>query len=317
MNYADIIFLVCILTGVMIGYKKGFITSSFLLINLFISTILLIMTGKDFAKMICDWLTISYNDYSFIILFSTWLLSFTLISFLFYGLNKKIPANTRQHYMNKITGIIPGAVYGWAFAYGLFYMITVPGLLDNVRKDIHTSSIAQKAINSTTRLTDKIPGQINPTYENIASATHDPVKEESSALPFKTSNFIVRKDLEQSMLQLVNAERIQHHLKPVLADTALKYVARLHSMDMFMRGYFSHNTPEGADPFQRMKEADISFRVAGENLALSPSLLKAHEELMKSPGHRANILNPEFGRLGIGVIENKEYGLMISQEFRN
>lgn len=38
---------------------------------------------------------------------------------------------------------------------------------------------------------------------------------------------------------------------------------------------------------------------------------------MESPGHRANILNPEFGRLGIGILDGGIYGLMITQNFRN
>ena len=94
-------------------------------------------------------------------------------------------------------------------------------------------------------------------------------------------------------------------------------LARAHSNDMFVRGYFAHNTPEGKNPFDRMKEARISYLAAGENLALAQTLEIAHTGLMNSPGHRANILNPAFGRLGIGIMDGGFYGLMISQEFRN
>ena len=94
-------------------------------------------------------------------------------------------------------------------------------------------------------------------------------------------------------------------------------VARAHSKDMFTRGYFAHNTPEGKTPFDRMRAANIVFTAAGENLALAQTLEIAHNNLMNSPGHRANILQPAFGRLGIGVLDGGFYGLMISQEFRN
>ncbi|HET6256763.1 MAG TPA: hypothetical protein VFE32_22015 [Puia sp.] len=57
---------------------------------------------------------------------------------------------------------------------------------------------------------------------------------------------------------------------------------------MFERGYFSHYTPEGKEPFDRMRA-----------------------------GHRANILNLAFHRVGIGIVEGGVHGLMISQEFRN
>jgi uncharacterized protein YkwD len=106
-------------------------------------------------------------------------------------------------------------------------------------------------------------------------------------------------------------------LKPLKADPEMTVVARAHSRDMFARGYFAHINPEGENPFDRMKKASIIFSIAGENLALAETLKKAHNNLMNSPGHRANILNPSFGRLGIGVLDGGDYGLMISQEFRN
>jgi uncharacterized protein YkwD len=86
---------------------------------------------------------------------------------------------------------------------------------------------------------------------------------------------------------------------------------------MFARGYFSHVTPEGRSPFDRMEAAGVSFRTAGENLALAPTLRIAHTGLMNSPGHRANILRPAFGRLGIGVMDGGPRGLMVTQNFRN
>lgn len=119
------------------------------------------------------------------------------------------------------------------------------------------------------------------------------------------------------MLQLVNEERTSRGLKPLALDPELVPVARTHSADMFSRGYFSHYTPEGEDPFQRMKDAGVKFRTAGENLALAPTLQIAHTGLMNSPGHRANILNPAFGRVGIGIMSGGRRGKMVSQEFRN
>jgi uncharacterized protein YkwD len=66
-----------------------------------------------------------------------------------------------------------------------------------------------------------------------------------------------------------------------------------------------------------MREANVRFRIAGENLALAQTLQMAHTGLMNSPGHRANILRPQFGRVGIGIMDGGKRGLMVSQEFRN
>jgi uncharacterized protein YkwD len=145
----------------------------------------------------------------------------------------------------------------------------------------------------------------------------EPESEESVDLNFTVSNSTPRPDLEAQMLVLVNQERTSRGLKLLVADPQLVPVARLHSQDMFRRGYFSHYTPEGKDPFERMKVYGIQYMAAGENLALGQTLRICHEGLMKSPGHRANILNPAYGRLGIGIMDGGAYGIMISQEFRN
>ena len=76
-------------------------------------------------------------------------------------------------------------------------------------------------------------------------------------------------------------------------------------------------TPEGRDPFERMREANVRFLAAGENLALAPTLQIAHTGLMNSPGHRANILQRDFGRVGIGIMDGGVHGLMVTQDFRN
>ena len=136
-------------------------------------------------------------------------------------------------------------------------------------------------------------------------------------LHFTYENPEVRSDLEAQMLVMVNKERTKAGLQPLKADPLETIVARAHSKDMFVRGYFAHVNPDGKSPFDRMKAAHVKFRTAGENLALAQTLEIAHTNLMNSPGHRANILNPKFNRVGIGIQDGGFYGLMISQEFRN
>ena len=123
--------------------------------------------------------------------------------------------------------------------------------------------------------------------------------------------------LERAMLALINEERGKRGLRMLSSDGDLTRVARAHSLDMLVRRYFSHNTPEGADPFDRLRTAGIRFRSAGENLAFAQAVEQAHEMLMNSKGHRDNILRPAFGRVGIGIIDDGRRGLMVSQEFRD
>jgi len=65
----------------------------------------------------------------------------------------------------------------------------------------------------------------------------------------------------------------------------------------------------------RLEKAGVSYSIAGENLALAPTVQTAHTGLMNSEGHRANILEPQFKRVGIGVIDNGIYGKMFVQIF--
>jgi uncharacterized protein YkwD len=117
------------------------------------------------------------------------------------------------------------------------------------------------------------------------------------------------------MLVLLNRERSERGLQPVVADETLRESARRHSVDMFQRGYFAHLDPEGRTPFERMRSVGARFRAAGENLALAPTVEIAHNGLMNSPGHRANILNPAFGRVGIGAADGGLHGKMFTQNF--
>jgi uncharacterized protein YkwD len=61
----------------------------------------------------------------------------------------------------------------------------------------------------------------------------------------------------------------------------------------------------------------VRFLTAGENLAFAPTVASAHEGLMQSPGHRANILRPQFARVGIGIEDGGVHGLMVTEDFRN
>jgi uncharacterized protein YkwD len=70
---------------------------------------------------------------------------------------------------------------------------------------------------------------------------------------------------------------------------------------MFQQGYFAHVDPDGTTPFERMRTGGVSFRAAGENLALAPTVEVAHNGLMNSPGHRENILSPDFTQVGTGI----------------
>lgn len=122
-------------------------------------------------------------------------------------------------------------------------------------------------------------------------------------------------EAERQLFDLVNQERVARGLRPLQLDPRLVPVARGHAEEMFRLKYFGHVSPVTGTPFDRLGRAGIRYLRAGENLAYAQSVAVAHRGLMESPGHRENILRPEFTHLGVGVISAGLYGRMFVQLF--
>ena len=120
--------------------------------------------------------------------------------------------------------------------------------------------------------------------------------------------------LERQVATLTNIEREQHGLRPLLWDSALRDIARSHSQDMAAHDYFEHRNQEGENATQRGLKA--GYRCAkglsvglGENISFTSSGYFTPEDTvqrwMDSPGHRVNMLDPMYDRLGIGIHEGR------------
>jgi uncharacterized protein YkwD/uncharacterized membrane protein required for colicin V production len=230
---------------------------------------------------------------------------------------------------NKMLAIIPGAAQGFISAAVMLTLFALVPLQSNLREDILDAPVSGTLVRTTLAVQRPFEGIFGPAArEALGFITIAPPgipgagpgngiqpPGESVDLRFRVHDATPAPDEEQAMLDLVNQERTSRGLVALTMDEPLREVARAHAGDMFARGYFAHNTPEGVDPFERMRDAGIFFGIAGENLALAPTLDMAHNGLMNSPGHRANILRPEFRKVGIGVLDGGIYGKMWVQEF--
>lgn len=111
--------------------------------------------------------------------------------------------------------------------------------------------------------------------------------------------------LEQQCLDEVNRLRRRSRLAPLEFSEGLLSVARNYSRRMAEEHFFSHTDPEGFTVRERVDSADIKWRMVGENLAYSngyvnPVAASLHG-WMESPGHRKNLLDPDFSLTAIGV----------------
>jgi uncharacterized protein YkwD len=318
MQLVDLLFLVVILLSAWNGWRAGFIYAATGLIT-WVGSLAAAFCLYPYAVRPITYFVPGLGIWTLPVAFLLTLLLARLLLWLFFSrLLAVLPPEAHANWLNRLLGILPGLINGVVAAAVIALLFMALPLSDRFAEQLRRSQLADDL----TWPAEWVEERLSPVFEQpvertITRMSIEPHSEEAVKLPYTTHRLEERPDLEREMLQLVNRERARRGIGPLVADTALRVVARAHSTDMFERGYFSHNTPEGEDPFGRMRAAHIDFMTAGENLALAQTLSIAHTGLMHSPGHRANILNPEFHRVGIGIIEGGVHGLMISQEFRN
>ncbi len=318
MNYVDVLLVALVLLSAFYGWYRGFILGLLDLLR-WIGSLLI---GLRFYQPVARWLAPHFDwaeawDRPVAFLFTAFVAGLA-IQLLGAVLLRRLPPDVHRRRLNRILGIAPGFVSGLITASIAAALLLAAPLPDALQTRARESALANRLAASTEQLESALAPVFNDAIaQTLNRLTIKPESNESVELPFKVSETRARSELEAQMLELVNRERADAGLAPLAADDELRNVARAHSVDMFGRGYFSHVTPEGRDPFARIREAGYTFRTAGENLALAPTLSIAHTGLMNSPGHRANILRPQFGRVGIGIMDGGRRGLMVTQNFRN
>lgn len=223
-------------------------------------------------------------------------------------------------YLPEIINYLGGIIFGFisfillsSFFLSVVLSLPISSLTKNIIKNSLLSSLVLTktgSIEADVRMIFGGAGNDLLNFLTVESSSNQSLK-----LNFSVNNPSVNKEDEQVMFALVNNERKSAGLPNLLWDEYLAGVARLHARDMFMSGYFSHYSLSGLSPFDRLEKANVNYSYAGENLAFAPSAELAMSGLMKSPGHRANILNASFKKAGIGVADGGIYGEMFVQEF--
>jgi len=105
---------------------------------------------------------------------------------------------------------------------------------------------------------------------------------------------------EQTVVELVNAERAKAGLPPLVHDARLSQIALIKAQDMYRNHYFSHTSPTYGSPFDMLKRFGVSYAYAGENIAKGyPDAKSVMAGWMGSPGHRQNILHPAYDNIGV------------------
>jgi uncharacterized protein YkwD len=122
-------------------------------------------------------------------------------------------------------------------------------------------------------------------------------------------------DGEARMLELLNQSRKAAGLRALLADDELREVALGHSEDMAEHHFVGHVSPTTGTTEDRERRSGIVVVTYGENIAQAESAEQAHDGLMQSPGHRANMLSSQFTHVGIAAVSTDTHQLVFTLMF--
>ncbi len=317
MNWLDAIIAVIILFFMVTGFQRGFLIGVVGLAGMIVSVSIPLFFYIP-ASRVLEHLGIS-QIYSSALGFLT---LFFIATSIYYAIGerfyRRVPYQVRISRVNKILGLFTGLLKGLVIITLLLAIAVSLPLPFLSPEDLNESEFASPMLDvaaAATSLTARIFGEAF--QHAVGFLTIETDTSESVELKFAVADPVIDQEAEMEMLRLLNEERTQRGLPELVMDETLREVARQHSVDMFKRGYFGHVDPEGTTPFDRMLAGGATFIIAGENLAVAPTVNIAHKGLMGSPGHRENILRSEFLRVGIGAARGGSYGTMFTQKFTN
>ncbi len=150
--------------------------------------------------------------------------------------------------------------------------------------------------------------------DSVSRADSSAVK--PAPTPSRASAVKPSSSMAAEMLALINNERAKQGLPALVLDSRLSNGAYLKSKDMGVNGYFNHTSPTYGSPFQMMKSLGISYRAAAENIARNQTVSRAHTAFMNSAGHRENILDASYHKVGLGFYQSGK-NLYVTQWFTN
>lgn len=131
--------------------------------------------------------------------------------------------------------------------------------------------------------------------------------------PALTSAQTLDRSEASALVAWINEARAERHLEALVEDPRLDGLAEGHSADMATWGYFSHQSPRTGTVEDRAAAADVRWRALGENIAFNQSTRMAHEALLRSPGHYANITGA-YRAVGVGIVRAAD-GVYVTEVF--
>ena len=315
-NWVDLVIIIFLITFLISGFERGFIVNSIDLVGFVLSFAIALKYYSFISVLLVSNFSLPKgiaNALGFIFLgFALETILFVIARLVY----QMIPIQIRGSKINKWLGPVPAFINGLVVVAFFLTVVVATPVQPRIKQAIINSQLGGPLISHTQIIEREISSIFGEAVLDTLSFITIPAEsEERVDLGFTTTEVTNDPEAELQMFTLINEERKKVGLSVVVVDIELKEVARHHGVDMFSKGYFSHVNTQNQTPFDRIEEANIDFIAAGENLAFAPTVKLAHQGLMQSPGHRANILSTDFGKVGIGVVDAEVYGKIFVQNF--
>ena len=318
-NWIDLVVIFYLLIHLISGMRRGLFSILVSLVSFILALIVAFFTYTYSAVFLVENFGIDKSYANVLGFFANVFVVKIIIFLIVYKALSGITSPITNSFLNRLAGGLVLFIYGLVIIFLIFSITLSFSLPDFMNKQICSSTVGEFVERDPLKLNNKFKNifgdVLKTTIEKFDFLTIETGETENIDLPFKVSDLKIDEQMETDMLEMVNYERTLSGLSVLVIDEKAREAAREHGRDMFENGYFSHKDLDGGSHDDRMKETGTEFMMSGENLALSQDLESAHKGLMNSSGHRKNILHPFFHRVGIGVIDGGEYGIIFVQNF--
>ncbi len=315
-NYVDLIIILVLIFFIHHGFINGFWSILIDFISFFGALLISLKSYKLASYILKSNFSLNSTIANALGYLAMAIVAEIAISFILDFLIKKLPPKILKNKVTKFLGVILSFLQGIILiTFAIIFVISLP-INPEIKTDIANSKLGGFFLTKTSGIERSINDVFNNEINSsLTYTTVEPKSHESVPLDNKTTNLIIDQASETKMFKLVNVERTTRGIKPLTLNNGLILVARNYGKFMWQNHYFGHFDKDGQDVGDRLQTAGISYMIAGENLALAPTIEIAHTGLMNSPGHKANILEASFKKVGIGVIDNGYYGKIFVQVF--
>ncbi len=318
-NWVDLVFVLLVIYFVITS--RGFVDTFLDLAGFIFALVFSYKFYAFFGRWSIVYLSLPHGLANAIGFFIAWATAEMILFILISVISSRFLRTLQNNPLNTYLGYLASALQAffiYLFFISLVFALPVRGQIKEAILQSRTGPYFVNLSQSFEKGIKNVFGQA--VSESLNFITIQPTSEENINLGFKLAKNQLSVDTasEAIMLSQINQERTSRGIKSLSPDSRLQDLAQRYGEQMFENGFFSHTSAvDATSPADRANNAGISYLVIGENLAFAPDVYLAHQGLMNSPGHRANILSTDYNQVGIGVVDGGVYGKIFVQEFTN